>query len=250
MNGQSPRSAGHYNGVAAAPAHGRTASALPGDDVLVDALQAGDLDMFSLVVDHYHRSLLRVATTWVRSPEAAEEAVQDTWLAVLKGLPRFERRASFKTWLFRILANRSRTRAVRDGRLVPGALEGVGPARDVDLRPVQAQLARGLALLLACGRGARVGLVDERVAFGLFDLSSFLDLFEDWVFGAFAVDEVLGGGDGRGGEGEQEGGSDQGRDGARHGRSFRWGFVGEGFGGNVAHGRGAGNSVLWRAARQ
>lgn len=119
MNGQSPRSAGHYNGVAAAPAHGRTAAALPSDDVLVDALQGGDLDMFSLVVDHYHRSLLRVATTWVRSPEAAEEAVQDTWLAVLKGLPRFERRASFKTWLFRILANRSRTRAVRDGRLVP-----------------------------------------------------------------------------------------------------------------------------------
>ncbi|MDP1569364.1 MAG: sigma-70 family RNA polymerase sigma factor [Vicinamibacterales bacterium] len=94
-------------------------AALPDDATLVDALQAGDVDMFSAVVDHYHRSLLRVATTWVRSKEAAEEAVQDTWLAVITGLPRFERRASFKTWLFRILANRARTRAVRDGRLVP-----------------------------------------------------------------------------------------------------------------------------------
>jgi RNA polymerase sigma-70 factor (ECF subfamily) len=47
--------------------------------------------------------------------------VQDTWLAVLRGLKTFEARASLKTWIFRILANRARTRAVRESRVVPFA---------------------------------------------------------------------------------------------------------------------------------
>jgi RNA polymerase sigma-70 factor, ECF subfamily len=127
MSRQSSRPPGHYNGMTTPAAPGRAAPALPDDTTLVDALQAGDVDMFAIVVDHYHRSLLRVATTWVRSVEAAEEAVQDTWLAVLTGLPRFERRSSFKTWLFRILANRARTRAVWDGRLVH--VRGLPPLR-------------------------------------------------------------------------------------------------------------------------
>lgn len=49
---------------------------------------------------------------------AAEEVVQDTWVGVIKGLPLFERRASLKTWIFRILVNRARTRGVRDGRMI------------------------------------------------------------------------------------------------------------------------------------
>jgi RNA polymerase sigma-70 factor (ECF subfamily) len=40
-------------------------------------------------------------------------------MAVLEGLDGFEGRATFKTWLYRILANRARTRAVREGRSVP-----------------------------------------------------------------------------------------------------------------------------------
>lgn len=92
---------------------------LPPDAELVARLKAGDEQLFEDVVGQYRRSLEKLALTWVRTRASAEEVVQDTWLAVVRGLAAFEGRASFKTWLFTILANRARTRAVRDSRLVP-----------------------------------------------------------------------------------------------------------------------------------
>ena len=65
-----------------------------------------------------------MARTFVRTPSAADDVVQETWLAVIRGLDSFEGRSSLSTWIFSILANRARTRAVRDARTVPfSALE-------------------------------------------------------------------------------------------------------------------------------
>ncbi len=83
---------------------------------LLDRALAGDEGAFVSLVARYQAPLLRFARTFVRLPAHAEDVVLDTWLAVLTGLDRFERRASFKTWLFRILANRARTKAVRESR--------------------------------------------------------------------------------------------------------------------------------------
>ena len=70
------------------------------------------------------QSLRRVARTFVRTGTAADEVVQETWLAVVRGLSAFEGRSSLRTWIFRILVNRARTRAVRDARSIPfSALE-------------------------------------------------------------------------------------------------------------------------------
>src|SRR5262245_66278525 len=63
--------------------------------------------------------MLAVARTYVRTQASAEEVVQETWLGVLNGLDRFEGRSSLKTWVFRILTNRAKTRAQREGRTVP-----------------------------------------------------------------------------------------------------------------------------------
>lgn len=86
------------------------------DDAVIERLLAGDEAAFSTLVTGLHGSLLRLALTFVSDHGAAEEVVQDTWLGVLKGLKSFERRASLKTWIFRILVNRARTRGARDGR--------------------------------------------------------------------------------------------------------------------------------------
>ena len=80
---------------------------------LVAALRRGDEAAFVALVARHGASLLRVARTFVRDRAVAEEVVQETWLAVLSGIDRFEGRSSLKTWIYQILSNRARTRAVR-----------------------------------------------------------------------------------------------------------------------------------------
>jgi RNA polymerase sigma-70 factor (ECF subfamily) len=98
------------------------------DSELVRLIQAGDRTAFAGLVRRHGGALLRFARLFVRESSMAEEVVQETWMAVLEGLDGFEGRASFKTWLYRILANRARTRAAREGRSVPfSALAGAEP---------------------------------------------------------------------------------------------------------------------------
>jgi len=91
------------------------------DASLLPALRAGDEEAFVALVTRYHASLKRVARAYVSTDAVAEDVVQETWLAVIEGLDRFEQRASLKTWLFHILANKAKTRGVRERRMVPFA---------------------------------------------------------------------------------------------------------------------------------
>ena len=89
------------------------------DAELLARLRRGDERAFRTLVERHHSALLRVALWHVRDRQAAEEVVQETWLAVIQGLDRFEGRSTLKTWLFRILTNRAKTRGEREARSVP-----------------------------------------------------------------------------------------------------------------------------------
>ena len=106
------------------------------EETPIDRLQAGDEAAFEDLVGRYQGRLVRLARVYVRTESLAADVVQETWLAVLRGLPRFERRSSLRTWIFHILANRARTHAVRDARFVAAAdLAGTdadGETADVD----------------------------------------------------------------------------------------------------------------------
>ena len=91
---------------------------------LVEALKRGDERVFTAAMDLYSGSLLRLAMAFVPSRAVAEEVVQETWMGVLEGIGRFEGRSSFKTWLFRILTNRAKTRGTRERRYEPFGLAG------------------------------------------------------------------------------------------------------------------------------
>lgn len=80
---------------------------------------AGDEGVFSGLVTRHHRAMIGVARNFIKDDASAEEVVQDAWLAFLDALPKFEGRASLRTFLFRILSNRAKTRAVRDSKQVP-----------------------------------------------------------------------------------------------------------------------------------
>lgn len=103
----------------------------------LQALRTRDEAAFERLVERYYSPMIRLAMSYVRSREEAEEVVQDTWLGVLAGIDRFEGRSSLKTWIFRILVNRARTRAKREARTIafsslPDAASGAraegGPA--------------------------------------------------------------------------------------------------------------------------
>jgi RNA polymerase sigma-70 factor (ECF subfamily) len=86
---------------------------------LVEALRSGNEGAFVSLVNMYHFLMLRLAMIFVPSEAIAEEVVQEAWMGVLHGLDRFEGRSSLKTWIFRILTNRAKTRAQREGRSIP-----------------------------------------------------------------------------------------------------------------------------------
>src|SRR3954464_8167446 len=104
------------------------------DDQLVEALKRGDEAAFAELVDDLSPALLRMARMFVRDRAVAEEVVQETWIAVLRGIDRFEGRSALRTWIFRILMNTAKTRGQRESRSIPfsAATGGDEPSVDPD----------------------------------------------------------------------------------------------------------------------
>jgi RNA polymerase sigma-70 factor (ECF subfamily) len=102
---------------------------------LLRRLRAGDSSAFVELVEAWSPMLLRVALLHVSTRASAEEVVQDTWLAVIGQLDRFEGRSSLRTWVFRILENQARSRGVRESRTVPWSSTWGGQAGDEDAGP-------------------------------------------------------------------------------------------------------------------
>jgi len=98
----------------ARPAEGGRAD----DAGLIEALRNGDEAAYGAVVDRYTATLLRLASMYVSNEELAADVVQETWIGVLKGIDRFEERSSLKTWICRILVNKAKTAAQREGRTI------------------------------------------------------------------------------------------------------------------------------------
>lgn len=123
---------------------------------LVAGLQAGDATAFAALVDDLHGRLLALARTFTSSPTLAQDIVQETWLAVIRGIRGFEGRSSIRTWTFSILVRRARTMAAREARRreVPIGTDGFEAGSPPEWSP---------------GRG-RVGLWEEPlVSWGLED---------------------------------------------------------------------------------
>src|SRR5258705_1600974 len=86
------------------------------EEALVAALKGGDESAFVELVDRHAPAMLRVARGYVPSREIAEEVVQETWIALLKGIGSFEGRSSLRTWLFTVLVNIAKQRGARERR--------------------------------------------------------------------------------------------------------------------------------------
>lgn len=86
------------------------------DQELVARLREGDEAAFRELVSQFQGRLTRLARSFCRNDSVIEEAVQETWLAVIKGIKGFEGRAPLQSWIFSILVNHARKLAVREQR--------------------------------------------------------------------------------------------------------------------------------------
>lgn len=108
-------------------------SGLEPERVLVERVLAGDEAAFATLVDRFCTPMSRLAHAILGDSTHVQDALQETWIAVLGSLPSFEWRASFKTWVLRILSNRARTLAARLGRDACAQLGGgVDDEQEVD----------------------------------------------------------------------------------------------------------------------
>ncbi|HJU64714.1 MAG TPA: RNA polymerase sigma factor [Gemmatimonadaceae bacterium] len=95
------------------------ASSVSHEHQILDRLRQGDEAAFVALVEQLGPAMLRLARLYTGDQAIIEDAIQDAWLGVLRGLPGFQERASLRTWICRILINRLRSRLKRDGRMVP-----------------------------------------------------------------------------------------------------------------------------------
>ncbi len=96
------------------PAALAAADGAPADDEIVRRAQAGDHDAFRMLVERYQGRAYGLALRVLRDEEQAKDAVQDAFLKVYRSLDRFEGRAGFYTWLYRIVMNQCLDRKRRD----------------------------------------------------------------------------------------------------------------------------------------
>lgn len=87
----------------------RAANPAPFDDdlVFVERYLAGDADAFNTLYQRYYDRVYQIAAGVLLRPDDAADAVQEIFSLVLRHLPRFDRRARFSTWLYRVAVNRS-----------------------------------------------------------------------------------------------------------------------------------------------
>src|SRR5882762_587894 len=93
------------------------------DAVFVTKARSGDTDAFRVLVDRHSRALFRLAFRMTGNEQDAEDVVQESFLRAYRQLGKFDERATFGTWLYRIATNCSldlvRSRKRRSERLAP-----------------------------------------------------------------------------------------------------------------------------------
>ena len=100
------------------PAVARASPAVSDEQTLA-ALRAGDERAFRDLFARSYPMMKRVARAYVASDAVAEEIVQETWMAIVTGIDRFEGRSALGTWIFSILTNQAKTHSAREKRAVP-----------------------------------------------------------------------------------------------------------------------------------
>jgi RNA polymerase sigma-70 factor (ECF subfamily) len=75
------------------------------DQALIEKIRGGDYQAFEALVNRYEGKVYRLAMRMLRNQQDAEDALQESFLQVYRGLKSFEGRSNFSTWLYRLATN-------------------------------------------------------------------------------------------------------------------------------------------------
>ena len=134
------------------------------DPGLLQRLRSGDQDAYTEVVKAWSPSMVRLARTFVGSAATAQDVVQEAWIAIVRGLDRFQGRAAARTWALAITANIARRRGSADARLIPfDTLVAVPPGHPIGgIPPVEGPEQRALRAELRAAIQESLAGVPER----------------------------------------------------------------------------------------
>src|SRR4030066_1803685 len=91
------------------------------DQILIEKIKTGDFQAFAALVSRYEGKVYRLSMRMLRNQQDAEDALQETFLQVHRGLKNFEGRSSFSTWLFRLATNACLMK-IRDREIDPSGM--------------------------------------------------------------------------------------------------------------------------------
>jgi RNA polymerase sigma-70 factor (ECF subfamily) len=128
---------------------------------LVEACRHGDREAFRALYEIYKDDVYSIAWNFTGNEETARDVTQDVFLKLFTAIGGFRGESSFRTWLFRLVANACRDAQRRGRRLVameevvletmedPGSLDADARARELSLRVRSAVLSLAPRVRLA-----------------------------------------------------------------------------------------------------
>lgn len=94
-----------------------------GQEISLEALQAGDRAEFARLVDAYSTQIYRLALKMLGDEQDAEDVLQNTFMKALQSIEKFEGRSSLSTWLYRIGVNEALMLLRRQKPTIPVAMD-------------------------------------------------------------------------------------------------------------------------------
>ena len=160
--------------------------AYPADvETLARAASAGDQAALNALLAAVRPEALRLCARFLPNREDAEEACQDTLLALARGIGRFEGRSSFRTWLHRLAANRARSTYQSLRRRAAGEAAGTPLPDRADPRRTSVLAGNRLDLLDALealpGDHAEVTVLRDLLGLSYAEIAALLDVPEGTV---------------------------------------------------------------------
>ena len=129
----------------------------------IQAAKSGDQAAFGHLVEAYQKRVYAMTVRMCPTPELAEEAAQETFLAAWQGLPFFRGDSAFSTWLYRLASNACVDLLRKEGRHQGPSLDDETVAADMaDPAPTPEKAAEHKELRVQIEAGLRALTPEHR----------------------------------------------------------------------------------------